>query len=198
MSNAVLTDTTRDDFLENGSDAIHLLNDGLCIPVNPDDGQADDLVTVAEGSVMLTEDYHMQGAQALFIDGDLTIDGGFFTRMGYHPQNFQQVVINGNLTVKRAFMGVDVTVAGDVTIEEALITHSWGDFSLTVGGDFNVPLLLDGGHHFVVTGSNNTQRINGYDDEGMPALGLADEFMDDGRLNFWAAIDHLKAGKRLK
>lgn len=70
--------------------------------------------------------------------------------------------------------------------------------SLTVGSDFNVPLLLDGGHHFVLTGSNNTQGINDYEDEeGMLEIHVVAELLDGEILDFDKAITYIENGMHI-
>lgn len=197
MKSNGLQDVSLADFLASGPANIQQLNKRLHIPVSEEYAKAGDRVIFAEESVVIEGDYGMYMSETLLVDGDLTITGGFFTTMGYDPDSVQQVVINGNLNMCRAFIGVDVFVVGDVTIDEPLLAHSWGDYTLSVAGDLNVPLIIDGGHHFKVKGKHQAQRINGYNVEQLQGFNLPVELLNEGKLDFDKAIEWLEAGKLL-
>src|ERR1044072_8685358 len=58
----------------------------------------------------------------------------------------------GNVTVQNLFTFSQLCIAGDLTVQNAIIANSSHDASLLVGGDLKAALIIEDGHSFYVYG----------------------------------------------
>lgn len=85
----------------------------------------------------------------VMVNGNLTVTGILEDAL---EVNISLMLALGNVTVQNLFTFSQLCIAGNLTVQNAIIADSTYDYSLHVGGDIKATLIIEDRHSFYVYG----------------------------------------------
>lgn len=86
----------------------------------------------------------------VMVNGNLTVTGILEDAL---EVNISLMLALGNVTVQNLFTFSQICIAGDLTVQNAIIADSTYDYSLHVGGDLKATLIIEYHHSFYIQGT---------------------------------------------
>ena len=132
----------------------------------------------------------------VIINGDLAVAG---TLADCLEVNISLMLALGNVSTKDLFTFSQICVAGNLTVENAIIADSTCDYSLDVAGDVKAHLILEDGHWFDIKGkvtaddiyTSHSAKPRGVLQPNLSTEELVDEVKEKDRLDLTKAMQYL-------